>query len=178
VEDVRESRPGNRSWKRLHGKHGEDHFGAAFIQPGGSRYEQRKVADLKCRVCNKGGTAFGRETSLAMRNCKGFFCVQMDRRNCENSFLYCGIGKERKMGVFLISVKRFVKKYCDGEVTMPKLNIWMLGLICLLTGIVFGLLTAPATHGIVIGSNNGNRMVDCEDGKEEKKTKRAERKRK
>ena len=42
---LRESRPGIRSWKRLGRKHGEDHLGAAFIQPGGFRYEQKEEAD-------------------------------------------------------------------------------------------------------------------------------------
>lgn len=60
------------------------------------------------------------------------------------------------MGVMVLTMKRMVKKCFEGEVTMPKVNFWMIGIICLLTGIVFGLLAAPLTHGVIIGSNSGN----------------------
>lgn len=60
------------------------------------------------------------------------------------------------MGVLVLTMKRMVKKCFDGEVTMPKVNFWMIGTICFLTGIVFGLLAAPLTHGVIIGSNSGN----------------------
>ncbi len=60
------------------------------------------------------------------------------------------------MGVIVLTMKRMVKKCFDGEVAMPKVNFWMIGLICLLTGIVCGLLAAPLTHGVIIGSNSGN----------------------
>ncbi len=60
------------------------------------------------------------------------------------------------MGVMLIAIKKMAKKCFEGETTMPKVNFWMIGIICLLAGIVTGLLAAPATHGIIIGSNSGN----------------------
>lgn len=47
-----------RSCERLGGNAFEDHLGVAFIQPGGSRYEQMKVAWQHMAACNKGGTAF------------------------------------------------------------------------------------------------------------------------
>ena len=53
-------------------------------------------------------------------------------------------------------LKKFAHQCFDGDVTMPKVWIWMLGAICLLSGIVYGLLCAPLTHGVSIGSNNGN----------------------
>ena len=43
-----------------------------------------------------------------------------------------------------------------GELTLTKLDFLLIGAICLLAGICIGLLTAPFTHGITIGSNNGN----------------------
>lgn len=64
--------------------------------------------------------------------------------------------KENKMGVFVIACKKAMKKCFEGELTMPKVNFWMIGAICVLTGVVYGLLTAPLTHGVIIGSNSGN----------------------
>ncbi len=66
------------------------------------------------------------------------------------------IMKGEKMGVFVIACKRMMKKCFEGEVTMPKVNFWMIGVICVLSGVVYGLLTAPLTHGVIIGSNSGN----------------------
>ena len=43
----RENRPVGRRCKRFDAEAFEDHLGVALIQPGGSRYEQRKVAVLK-----------------------------------------------------------------------------------------------------------------------------------
>lgn len=43
-----------------------------------------------------------------------------------------------------------------GELTLPKGTLWLIGATCLLAGIVYGLKTAPMTHGMMIGSNNGN----------------------
>lgn len=48
------------------------------------------------------------------------------------------------------------KKCCfEGELTMQKTTLWLIGAVCLLAGIVYGLKTAPLTHGIIFGSNNG-----------------------
>lgn len=44
----------------------------------------------------------------------------------------------------------------DGELTMPKINFWLIGAVCLLAGIVYGMRVAPMTHGMMIGCNNGN----------------------
>ena len=44
----------------------------------------------------------------------------------------------------------------EGDFTLPKVTIWLIGAVCLLGGIVYGLKTAPMTHGMMIGSNNGN----------------------
>lgn len=43
-----------------------------------------------------------------------------------------------------------------GEVTLTKLDFFLIGAICLLAGICIGLLTAPLTHGVSLFSNNGN----------------------
>ncbi|MDE7247510.1 MAG: hypothetical protein K2N43_06455 [Lachnospiraceae bacterium] len=43
----------------------------------------------------------------------------------------------------------------SGEVTLTKLDFCLIGAICFLAGICIGLLTAPFTHGISIGSHNG-----------------------
>ncbi|MCM1182581.1 MAG: hypothetical protein NC337_04310 [Roseburia sp.] len=50
------------------------------------------------------------------------------------------------------------KKLFVGEVTLSKKELWVLAFVCMLFGIVFGLLKAPLTHGITIscGNNNGN----------------------
>lgn len=53
-------------------------------------------------------------------------------------------------------VKSAVCRCFEGDLTMPKVNFWLIGAVCLLAGIVYGLLVAPATHGVTIGSNNGN----------------------
>lgn len=43
----------------------------------------------------------------------------------------------------------------EGEVTLSRVNIVLLGAVLLLAGICLGLLAAPVTHGITIGSHNG-----------------------
>lgn len=57
-----------------------------------------------------------------------------------------------------------------GELTLTKLDFWLIGAICLLAGICIGLLTAPLTHGIEIGigSHNGNNNTGngCHNGSE------------
>lgn len=47
-------------------------------------------------------------------------------------------------------------KALEGEVTLSKLDFFLLGAVLLMAGICLGLLTAPFTHGISIGSHNGN----------------------
>lgn len=48
-------------------------------------------------------------------------------------------------------------RHCfEGELTLQKTTLWLIGAACLLGGIVYGLKTAPMTHGVMIGSNNGN----------------------
>ena len=53
-------------------------------------------------------------------------------------------------------LKEIKEKCFEGELTLPKVTIWLIGAVCLLGGIVYGLKTAPMTHGMMIGSNNGN----------------------
>lgn len=53
-------------------------------------------------------------------------------------------------------LKAKVRELMDGEVTFSKVDFCLIGLSCLMAGICIGLLTAPYTHGITIGSNNGN----------------------
>lgn len=48
------------------------------------------------------------------------------------------------------------RKLFQGEVTIGKRELWLVGAVCLLAGIVYGLKKAPWTHGVTIGSNNGN----------------------
>lgn len=57
------------------------------------------------------------------------------------------------------------KKLFDGELTIKKRELWLIGAVCLLVGIVYGLKKAPWTHGVTIGSNNGNNK-DCNFGSE------------
>ncbi|MCM1119688.1 MAG: hypothetical protein NC543_10050 [bacterium] len=56
----------------------------------------------------------------------------------------------------MCKVKELVKHCFEGEVTLPRTTVWLIGAACLLLGIVYGLKTAPMTHGMMIGSNNGN----------------------
>lgn len=71
-------------------------------------------------------------------------------------------------------------KLFQGELTLKKMDLWLIGAVCLLTGIVYGIKKAPWTHGVMIGSNNGSNNKDnnnhnkgslgadlCEDSQEE-----------
>lgn len=58
--------------------------------------------------------------------------------------------------VLKLKLKNLAKKCFEGDLTMPKVIFWLIGIICVLAGIVYGLCVAPITHGVTIGSNNGN----------------------
>ena len=47
-------------------------------------------------------------------------------------------------------------KLFHGEVTIQKRELWLIAACCLLAGALYGLKKAPWTHGVTIGSNNGN----------------------
>ena len=51
-------------------------------------------------------------------------------------------------------LKNVTNKLFSGDLTISKGNLWLIGGICLLAGVVYGLLLAPITHGVTIGSNN------------------------
>ena len=53
-------------------------------------------------------------------------------------------------------IKELTSKLFHGEVTITKRELWLIGLVCLLSGGVYGLVKAPWTHGVTIGSHNGN----------------------
>lgn len=53
-------------------------------------------------------------------------------------------------------LKEITERCFEGDLTLPKVTIWLIGAVCLLGGIVYGLKTAPMTHGMMIGNNNGN----------------------
>lgn len=57
---------------------------------------------------------------------------------------------------FKKGVRRWKKIYFEGDVTMPKVTFWLAATVCLLAGVVYGLLAAPMTHGINIACDNGN----------------------
>lgn len=67
----------------------------------------------------------------------------------------------------VMKMKRLAKQCFEGDVTMPKVILWLICIICVLAGIVYGLCVAPFTHGIAIGSNNGN-YSECIWGSEER----------
>ena len=52
-------------------------------------------------------------------------------------------------------LQALMKTWFEGELTMSKTSIWLTGLICLLVGVIWGLLMAPMSHGVTIGSYNG-----------------------
>lgn len=43
-----------------------------------------------------------------------------------------------------------------GEMIVNKRDFWLVGGICFLAGVVYGLFMAPWTRGVSICSNNGN----------------------
>ena len=53
-------------------------------------------------------------------------------------------------------LKEKTTDFMSGELTLTKLDFFLIGAICLLAGICIGLLSAPYTHGVTIASNNGN----------------------
>lgn len=76
--------------------------------------------------------------------------------------------------VLVTKMKHLAKKCFEGDLTMPKVIFWLVGIVCVLAGIVYGLCAAPLTHGITIGSNNGNcDYNECIWGGEEKEEKEA-----
>ena len=52
-------------------------------------------------------------------------------------------------------LKEMTDDYMRDEITFTKLDFCLLGAVLFLAGICIGLLTAPFTHGISIGSHNG-----------------------
>lgn len=67
------------------------------------------------------------------------------------------------------------EKWFKGDITLPKVTLWLACTTCLLAGIVYGLRKAPWTHGVAIGSNNGNNnsniggnSAECTGDEEEK----------
>ena len=52
-------------------------------------------------------------------------------------------------------LKEMTGDFMRDEITITKLDFCLIGAICFLAGICIGLLTAPFTHGISIGSHNG-----------------------
>ena len=48
---------------------------------------------------------------------------------------------------FMESLRKWKKDCFEGEVTMPKVTFWLAAAVCLLAGVVYGLLKAPMTAG-------------------------------
>lgn len=67
-------------------------------------------------------------------------------------------------------MKALMDKLFHGEVTVKKRELWLIALICLFAGIVYGIKKAPWTHGVTIGSNNGNNSGNCTGTPEEQGT--------
>lgn len=57
-------------------------------------------------------------------------------------------------------MKAMAGKLFRGEITLKKMDLWLIGAVCLFAGIVYGLRKAPWTHGVMIGSNNGSHNKD------------------
>ncbi len=62
--------------------------------------------------------------------------------------------------VLKMKLRNLAKKCFEGELTMPKALFWLIGITCVLAGIVYGLCAAPFTHGVSIGCNNNNGKYD------------------
>lgn len=56
----------------------------------------------------------------------------------------------------LEKIKNCAKNLFLGEVTLKKRELWLLAALCLCAGMISGIKKAPWTHGVQIGSNNGN----------------------
>ena len=76
--------------------------------------------------------------------------------------------------VLKLKLKNLAKKCFEGDLTMPKVIFWLIGIVCVLAGIVYGLCVAPLTHGVTIGCNNGNTYDKCIWGFEDKEEKEEE----
>lgn len=63
----------------------------------------------------------------------------------------------------MTALKERTTELMEENVTLSKLNFILLGAVLLLAGICLGLLTAPLTHGIAIGSHNGSNNVNNKD---------------
>lgn len=71
-------------------------------------------------------------------------------------------------------MKEFLKEkkeqLFDGELTITKADLWIMGALLFVLGVLYGLMKAPWTHGVnmTIGSNNGNNnQVNAEEDDEE-----------
>lgn len=53
-------------------------------------------------------------------------------------------------------MKEKITKMFAGDFTISRREFWIIVAACTLFGMVVGLLKAPFTHGVTIGSNNGN----------------------
>ena len=58
--------------------------------------------------------------------------------------------------MFITESKEKVIDFMKMELKITGLNFVLVGAVMLLAGICVGFLTAPFTHGVCIGSNNGN----------------------
>lgn len=73
----------------------------------------------------------------------------------------------------MMKVREMCKTLFTGELTLKKRELWLVGGLCLMAGIVYGLRKAPWTHGVNIGCHNGcyngSNQDCCEDfcGEEE-----------
>ncbi len=68
----------------------------------------------------------------------------------------------------ILKLKRLVRQCFVGELTLPKVIFWLIGINCVLAGVVYGLCVAPLTHGVTIGCNNGNHIYPWDgDGEDE-----------
>ncbi|MDE7232451.1 MAG: hypothetical protein K2N37_05195 [Lachnospiraceae bacterium] len=52
-------------------------------------------------------------------------------------------------------LKEMTGDFMGDEITFTRLDFCLLGAVLFLAGVCIGLLTAPFTHGISIGSHNG-----------------------
>lgn len=52
--------------------------------------------------------------------------------------------------------KELGDRWFEGELTVPKTELWLVLISCFLMGMLYGLKKAPMTHGVMICGNNGN----------------------
>ena len=67
-----------------------------------------------------------------------------------------GAEKGDRMEEWKRKLRELGDKCFEGEVTVPKTELWLVLTACFLASGLYGLKKAPMTHGVMIACNNGS----------------------